>query len=124
MATDGRVSADPTFTPGQLGIGKFIALIGFMIVMVGVIVGIVVSSLVAGYYADPKSVRDAAAAGSGILSDQGTIAAVGAWLAPLKFVGLATILTGIGLLLSGIIASLRVRATVLSEVVPHLTHEH
>ena len=105
MATEGRGSVNPTFTPWQLGFGKLLALAGFMVVMVAAVVGFVVASQVAGYYADPKSVRDVAAAGSEMLSDQGTIAAVGAWLAPLKFVGLATILTGIG------IANIRKRAT-------------
>lgn len=124
MATEGRVSVDPTFTPWQLGVGKNVTLLGLMIVMVAVIVGIVVATIVSGYYADPKSVRDAAAAGSKVLSDQGTIAAIGAWLAPLKFVGLATILTGIGVLLWGIVDTLRVRATVLAEVVPQLVKKN
>lgn len=124
MATEGRVSVDPTFTPWQLGVGKNVTLLGLMIVMVAVIVGIVVATLVSGYYTDPKSIRDAAAAGGQVLSDQGTIAAIAAWLAPLKFVGLATILTGIGVLLWGIIGTLRVRADVLAEVVPQLVKKN
>ena len=124
MGTEGRVSVDPTFTPWQLGVGKYVTLLGLTIVMVAVIVGIVVATLVSGYYTDPKSIRDAAAAGGQVLSDQGTIAAIGAWLAPLKFVGLATILTGIGVLLWGIVDTLRVRATVLAEVVPQLVKKN
>ncbi len=124
MATEGRVSVEPTFTPWQLGVGKKVTLLGLMIVMVAVIVGIVVATLVSGYYTDPKSIRDAAAAGGQVLSDQGTIAVIGAWLAPLKFVGLATILTGIGVLLWGIVDTLRARATVLAEVVPQLVKKN
>ena len=124
MATEGRVSVDPTFTPWQLGVGKKMALLGLMIMMVAVVVGIVVATIVSGYYEYPKSVRDAALAGDDILSDFGTIGAVMAWLAPLKFVGLGTILTGIGVLLWGIINTLRVRATVLAEVVPQLVKKN
>ncbi len=75
MATERRVSVDPTFTTWQLGVGKNVTLLGLMIVTVAVIVGIVVATLVSGYYTDPKSIRDAAAAGDQVLSDQGTIAA-------------------------------------------------
>ena len=48
MATEGRVSVDPTFTPWQLGVGKNVTLLGLMIVTVVVIVGIVVATLVSG----------------------------------------------------------------------------
>ncbi len=123
MATEGRVSVDPTFTPWQLAAGGNLALLGLLIVMVAVIVGIVVATLVSGYYTDPKSIRDAAPAGDDVLSAQGTIATIGAWLAPLKFVGISTTLTGIGVLLWGIIATLRVRAEVLAQVVPQLTQK-
>lgn len=89
--------------------------------MAAVVVGIVLANMVAGYYANPKDVGDVAAAGTEVLADQGTIAAVKAWLAPLKFVGLSTILTGIGVVLWGIVLTLRVRATVFSTAIPQLT---
>ena len=87
MATQRNLVQEARFTPWQLTAGKRLALAGLMVVMAVVIVGIVVAGIVAGYYENPKDVRDAAAAGSDVLANQGTIAAVQAWLAPLKFVG-------------------------------------
>ncbi len=120
MATQRNLVQEARFTPWQLTAGKRLALAGLMVVMAVVIVGIVVAGIVAGYYENPKDVRDAAAAGSDVLANQGTIAAVQAWLAPLKFVGLSTILVGIGVILWGIARTLAVRASVFAQVIPKL----
>ena len=120
MATQRNLVQEARFTPWQLTAGKRLALAGLMVVMAVVIVGIVVAGIVSGYYENPKDVRDAAAAGSDVLANQGTIAAVQAWLAPLKFVGLSTILVGIGVILWGIARTLAVRASVFAQVIPKL----
>ncbi len=121
MGTNSSLAGEAQFTPWQLSVGKLLAIAGLMVVMAAVVVGIVFANIVAGYYANPKDVRDAAAAGTEVLADQGTIAAVKAWLAPLKFVGLSTILTGIGVVLWGVVLTLRVRATVFSTAIPQPT---
>lgn len=97
MGTNSSLAGEAQFTPWQLSVGKLLAIAGLMVVMA------------------------AAAAGTEVLADQGTIAAVKAWLAPLKFVGLSTILTGIGVVLWGIVLTLRVRATVFSTAIPQVT---
>ena len=48
-----------------------------------------------------------AAAGSQLLGSLSTINTVNAWLAPFKFVGIASVLTGIGLALATIVRVLR-----------------
>ena len=52
----------------------------------------------------------------GLLSDLGTISAVKLWLEPLKFVGLALVLTGIGLALATIVRVLRWQANRLWDI--------
>jgi len=44
-----------------------------------------------------------AEAGSALLADLGTISAIKLWLEPLKFVGIAMLLSGIGLALATIV---------------------
>jgi len=49
--------------------------------------------------------------GSDLLSDLGTINAVGVWLTPLKFVGIALLLSGTTLALATIVKVLRFQTT-------------
>ncbi len=94
---------------------------GLMIEMTVFIIGIALGVSTGDYFANTKAVRDAAVPGgdgSGILSQIGTISAVGAWLAPLKFVGLALFFFGIGIALWAIIRSLRLRGEAMLMAIP------
>ena len=67
----------------------------------------------------PSSIADeliVAPAGPDSLSDLGTINAVEAWLTPLKFVGLALLLSGITLALMTIVKVLRFQPTRLVDL--------
>ena len=57
-----------------------------------------------------------AAAGSSLLDDLSTIQATGAWLTPLKFVGMALLFSGIALALATIVQVLRFQARRLVEI--------
>lgn len=57
-----------------------------------------------------------AEAGSALLADLGTISAIKLWLEPLKFVGIAMLLSGIGLALATIVRILRWQANRLWDV--------
>ena len=68
-----------------------------MVLMVAFIVGIVQANIAADYWNHSIATRlNPAEAGSDILRDLGQIPALGTWLAPLMFVGLALVLSGIG----------------------------
>ena len=62
------------------------------------------------------TVLNPAAAGSETLRDLGVIKATGAWLAPLKFVGMAFLFSGIALALLTIVSVLRFQAARLAEL--------
>ena len=62
------------------------------------------------------TVLNPAAAGSETLRDLGVIKATGAWLAPLKFVGMAFLFSGIAIALVTIVSVLRFQAARLSEL--------
>ncbi len=96
-------------------------LTGLMIEMVAFIVGIALGISTGDYYSGTKAVRDAAipgGAGSGTLSQIGTISAVQAWLLPLKFVGVALFFTGIGVALWTIVGSIQLRGEAMRVALP------
>jgi hypothetical protein len=81
---------------------------GLMIVVTSLVLGFVVSSMEASYYANSKEVRDAAVAGSDIAVEKGTIEAMKQWVPGFKFMGLGFMLGGITFLLATILGNLRV----------------
>lgn len=81
-----------------------VMMMGMMVLIAGLVVAIVDATLVYGYWNHSIANQlNPAAAGSVLLGDLQTISAIGAWLAPLKFVGVAMVLTGIGLALATIV---------------------
>ena len=96
-------------------------LTGLMIEMTVLAIGIAFGISTGDYYTNTKAVRDAAlpgGAGSGILSQIGTISAVQAWLQPLKFVGVALFFTGIGIALWTIVGSIQLRGEAMRVALP------
>ena len=79
---------------------------GIAIVM---IVGIIRADTFADIFGSNKAARDAAAAGSSLLGDQGRVAALQAWALPLIFLSLASFLTGIGIAFWAILLEVRRR---------------
>ena len=85
-----------------------VMMMGLMILIAALVIGIVNAALAYDYWNHSIATQlNPAAEGSGLLSDLGTINAINLWLAPFKFVGMATLFTGIGLALATIVQVLR-----------------
>ncbi len=85
-----------------------VMMMGLMILIAALVIGIVNAILAYDYWNHSIATQlNPAAEGSGLLADLGTINAIKLWLAPLKFVGIATLFTGIGLALATIVQALR-----------------
>ena len=94
---------------------------GMMIIMAAVITWIVISvAWTNDYYALSKGVRDAAEAGSPVLSTLANIEATKAWVKPLEVLGLATFLLGFGFAFANILQYIRLRGNTMAAVLPEL----
>ena len=80
---------------------------GLGIVMVAFVIGVWNSGLVSDYFSHSKAVREAAAAGSVIVSQKVTIESIFAWLPGFKFFGMGLLFSGITFVLANIINALR-----------------
>jgi hypothetical protein len=81
---------------------------GFMIVVVSFIIGLVVSSSAADYFAVSKDVREAAVSGSDLATKIAFVESTKAWLPTFKFLGMGMLLGGVTFLLATILGALRV----------------
>ena len=81
---------------------------GFMIVVVALIYGIIVSTTAADYFSFSKLTREAAVAGSDLAKEKAFIESTKAWLPAFKFLGIGMILSGVTFLLATILGALRV----------------
>ncbi len=107
-------------SPPHMKIAATLWIVAMMIVM-GAAVALIVLAVMAGdYFANSKGVRDAAEAGSGVLSQQGSIEAVRAWLPPFAFVGIATFILGFGFAFANILRNIRLRGGTMAIVLPEL----
>ena len=95
-------------------------LVALMIVIAAAVVWIILAVMAGEYYANSKAVRDAAEAGSGILSQQGSIEAIKGWLLPFAFVGLATFIAGFGFAFANILRNVRLRGGTMAATLPEL----
>ena len=115
----GRVNSEE---PKLKKVGYALMFLGMAVVTTSFVIAIALGLSTADLYENTKAVRDAASpddvATSGILSQQGTIAATAAWLTPFKFVGVAVFLLGIGIMLSAIIQTLRLRGEAMLKSLP------
>ncbi len=92
----------------------------FMIIMIASIAFLVVAVTAGDYYANSKAVRDAAEAGSAVLSQLGSIAAVTDWALPFAFVGVATFIAGFGFAFVNILRNVRLRGNTMAAALPEL----
>ena len=92
----------------------------FMIVTIASLAFIVAAVMSGDYYANSKAVRDAAEAGSGVLSQIGSIAAVVDWALPFAFVGVATFIAGFGFAFVNILRNVRLRGNTMAVALPEL----
>lgn len=82
-------------------------LMGLGIVVAAFFVGLWNSGLVSSYFSTSKEVREAAAAGTAIVSLKVTTESIFAWLPGLKFFGMGLLFSGITFVLANIITALR-----------------
>ena len=94
-------------------------MMGMMVLMAALVIGIWQATIAADYWNHSIATElNPAAPGSDLLAQLGTLSAVGAWLTPLKFVGMATLFTGIALALVTIVTLLRIQTRRLQEILP------
>ena len=92
-------------------------MMGMMVLVASLVIGVVLAFLTYDYWNHSIATElNSAIAGSGLLTDLETINSVQAWLAPFKFVGIAFLLTGIGLALATIVRVLRWQSNRLWEL--------
>ena len=92
----------------------------FMIIMVAAIAWITLAVMTGDFFSNSKAIRDAAVAGSGILSQQGSIEAVKGWVLPFAFLGFATFIAGFGFAFVNILQNVRLRGNTMAAVLPTL----
>ena len=91
-----------------------------MLIVAASVIWIVLAVIAADYYGNSKAVRDAAEAGSGLLSQLATIQGLKAWLLPFSFLGIATFLTGFGFAFANILKNVRLRGDTMAAALPEL----
>ena len=108
---------EPTW---QMKVYPLFSALGWILVIVSFAVGLFVLAPTAVDYwgGNAKSVRDAAAVGSELLTDLGTLTVTPRWLKPLTFLGVASFMLGIALEFSTIPNVLKNRGWVLSVCFP------
>ena len=95
-------------TPMMAKMFPMFMMMGMMILIAALVIGIVEATLAYGYWNNSiANVLDPAVEGSALLSTLSTINSIKIWLEPFKFVGMAFLLTGIGLALATIVRVLR-----------------
>ena len=118
-----ELRAQANGSSGLIRVGGGLWAVGIMIVMFAAITWVTLAVMAGDYFTNPNAVRDAAdavGAASGILSQQGSIEAVKAWVLPLAFVGLGTFIVGFGFAFANILANVRLRANTMAAGLPEL----
>ena len=101
--------------PVTANLFPMLMMMGTMVLMAALVIGVVLATLSYDYW-NHSIATELNPAKTTLLADLGTINAVKLWLEPLKFVGMAMLLTGIGLALATIIRVLRWQANRLWEI--------
>ena len=91
-------------------------MMGLMILIVNLIIAGVIGAIAWDVYGNSVAEINAAEPGSSLLGDQGTVNTYKTWLAPFKFVGLATILVGISMAVHTILQVIRFQGQRIREL--------
>jgi hypothetical protein len=107
-------------TPYQLRVFPVLTVLGWILIMLALIIGLVVLTPTAVNYfgANSKEVRDAAEAGSQLLSQISILASIPLWLEPLTFLGVAFFICGIALEFSVIPSLVKMRGDAMAKAFP------
>ncbi len=104
----------------QIKIAAGIWIVGMMIIVAITVIWVVLAVWADDYYSNSKAVRDAAGAGSGVLSRLSDIQVTKAWLLPLEILGISSFLFGFGFAFANILRNIRLRGATLAAVLPTL----
>jgi hypothetical protein len=107
-------------TPYQLKLFPILTILGWILIMLALIIGLVVLTPTANNYfgANSKELRDAAEAGSQFLSQISILASIPLWLEPLTFLGVAFFICGIALEFSVIPSLVKMRGDAMAKAFP------
>jgi hypothetical protein len=120
MSTEHRTDLIPS-PPIQTKVYPLLIAAGFAIVISALAIAAVMATVANGVFDNPKSVRDAAEAGSALLARQGDLATFPLWVQPFKFVGLTLLVGGIFTVFWGLLRSLQeARGAAMVESIPVL----
>jgi hypothetical protein len=120
MSIEHRTDLIPS-PPIQTTIYPLLIAAGFAIVTAALIIGIVLAGVASDVFDNAKELRDAAAAGSPLLADQGDLATIPLWVQPFTFVGLTLLIGGVFTVFWGLLQSLqKARGAAMVESVPIL----
>ena len=115
-----ELRAQARTTAPQIKIAAAIWIGGMMIIVAITAIWVVLAVLAGDYYSNSKAVRDAAEAGSPVLSQLSNIQATKAWLLPLEILGIASFLMGFGFAFANILQNIRLRGNTLAAALPAL----
>ena len=104
--------------PRQMKMNLFLMLgtmMGMMVLITSLVISIALATLSYDYW-NHSIATELNPSSGGLLTDLGTISAVKLWLEPFKFVGMAMLLSGIGLALATIVRVLRWQSSRLWEI--------
>ncbi len=120
MSIEHRTDLIPS-PPIQTKIYPLLIAMGFFIVLSSLAIAAVLATVANGVFDNPKSLRDAAEAGSALLARQGDLATFPLWVQPFKFVGLTLLISGIFAVFWGLLRSLQeARGAAMVESIPIL----
>ena len=113
-------ASQSSYNPYQLKIFPILTILGWILIMLALIIGLVVLAPTAVSYfgANSKGVRDAAEAGSQLLSQISILASIPLWLEPLTFLGVAFFICGIALEFSVIPSLIKMRGDAMAQAFP------
>ena len=102
-------------TPMTAKLFPMFMMMGIMVLLAALIISILTAALAYGYWNHSIATELNPSTGT-LLADLGTFSAIKLWVEPFKFVGMALLLTGIGLALATIVRALRWQSVRLWEV--------
>ena len=120
MTNNEELRAQAKRTAPQIKVAAGLWVLGMMVIAAVTVTWVVLAVVAGDYYSNSKAVRDAAEAGSGVLSQLSNIQATKAWLMPLEILGIATFLFGFGFAFANILNNVRLRGNTMAAVLPAL----
>ena len=115
-----ELRAQAQTTSPYIKIAGALWVMAMMIIMVAAIAWITLAAMTGDFFSNSKAIRDAAEAGSGLLSQQGSIEAVKDWVLPFAFLGFATFIAGFGFAFVNILGNVRLRGNTMAAALPVL----